>query len=320
MTRIAETARTTGRILLPFAVSGTLLAFLYRRVDPAAIGDLLEQSDRLLLGVCLVSIVLLTWMSAVRYAVLANRVGTLSRGEAVRQILSASTLNLLLPSKLGDLAKAIFLSRGGTTRELAFAVVVLEKGLDLLALCAWGALALLVIPTAVAGGLLWGLSLAGAVLLGSAILLRRPKSGVETDQSSGGKWRRFVTAWPALRGRLAADRSARRAVIGSSLAIWLLHLLQLWVFLLALGVEIPFVTHAALASLAILAGLAPLTVGGVGTRDGAILFLYAAYLTPVEACAFGGFFFLRTLLPAIVGALTLSGRAERRTASPSLSA
>ena len=317
MTRAAEIARTSGRVLLPFAVSGALLAVLYRRIDPAELGDLFARSDQQTVIVCLLSTLFLLWISAVRYAVLGNTVGRLSRREATRQVLSAATLNLFLPSKLGDLAKGIYLSRGGTPRELAFAVVVLEKGLDLLAVCAWGSIALLLAPGVVGGGIAWGLSLGTAVLVAGGLLLRAAPSSAEKSAESVGKWQRFASAWPTLRDRLAAEPAARRAVLGSSIVLWLLHLLQLWLFLLALGVEIPFVEHAALASLAILAGLAPLTVGGVGTRDGAILVLYAAYLTPAEACAFGAFFFLRTVLPAVVGSLTFAGRATARRRVPS---
>ena len=64
--------------------------------------------------------------------------GQLGFGEANRLILVASVLNLVLPSKMGDLAKAWFMrDRGHLPGSLALSLVVFEKACDLLSLLAW---------------------------------------------------------------------------------------------------------------------------------------------------------------------------------------
>jgi uncharacterized membrane protein YbhN (UPF0104 family) len=64
---------------------------------------------------------------------------------------------------------------------------------------------------------------------------------------------------------------------------------------------VPFVANLALAPLAILAGLLPLTLAGVGTRDAAILVLYRSVLTAPQAAAVGLLCTSRYVLPALGG-------------------
>ena len=65
---------------------------------------------------------------------------------------------------------------------------------------------------------------------------------------------------------------------GTSIFIWFLHLLQIWLFILALQAWAPFLSNLELAPLAILAGLLLLTFAGVGTRDAALIALYQPFL------------------------------------------
>ncbi|NEQ17581.1 MAG: UPF0104 family protein, partial [Moorea sp. SIO3E2] len=79
------------------------------------------------------------------------------------------------------------------------------------------------------------------------------------------------------------------------------HLLQIWLFILALNAWTPFLANLALSPLAILAGLLPLTFAGVGTRDAALIFFYQRYFPKEEAAALGLLCTSRYLLPAIGG-------------------
>ncbi len=87
----------------------------------------------------------------------------------------------------------------------------------------------------------------------------------------------------------------------TSVFIWFLHLLQIWMFILALRAQTPFLANLALAPLAILAGLLPLTLAGIGTRDAALIFFYRPYLDAPTAVALGILCTMRYVLPAIGG-------------------
>ncbi|NIN92189.1 UPF0104 family protein, partial [bacterium] len=51
--------------------------------------------------------------------------------ESATQILAGNTLNIVLPSKMGDMAKAFFLKKsGGLELKKGFFLTVIEKALD----------------------------------------------------------------------------------------------------------------------------------------------------------------------------------------------
>ncbi|NJL29669.1 MAG: UPF0104 family protein, partial [Thermoanaerobaculia bacterium] len=87
----------------------------------------------------------------------------------------------------------------------------------------------------------------------------------------------------------------------ASLGLWWLHLVQIWLFTFALGAPVPYLANLALAPLAICAGLLPLTLAGIGTRDAALIFLYRPYLDPATGAALGWLCTARYLVLALAG-------------------
>lgn len=292
--------------LVALTVSLAILAIIWWTVDLRAIGAAVAAADPLWLVLGLLMVVPLTLVTALRFMMLSRT--PLGLGSASRLILSASTLNLILPSKMGDLAKSVVLtSRYGFDGKLALALVVMEKMLDMAALLFWGVLAmlwlgqgepLLLLAALATGGLLLllivfltpiGLS---AWLIGLAARLLPGKAG-KWIGGFGAEWQEAVRWFWSRRGRVAS-------VVLVSLALWAGHLAQFWLFAQALA-PVPFLDNMAFATLAILAGLLPLTMAGVGTRDGAILLLYREYLAPGQAAVLGVLATLRYLMPAIAG-------------------
>ena len=90
-------------------------------------------------------------------------------------------------------------------------------------------------------------------------------------------------------------------MVGVTLFIWFLHLLQIWLLAAALHAPVPLLSSLGLSSLALLAGLAPLTLAGVGTRDVATIYLFAPFLTAPTGAALGLMLTLRYVLPGLAG-------------------
>jgi uncharacterized protein (TIRG00374 family) len=238
-----------------------------------------------------------------------SKLKTLSFSEANRLILVASTLNMVLPSKMGDVAKAYFMrERGHLSGSLALSLVVFEKACDMLSLLLWCAFGLLLYPQKdwffwvmlmgvgvgfVGGGLVLG-SRQFAQLFFSFAQRVAPKSIKATLL-------KLQTAWQEMHEHFWSDRPQLLKITFTSVFLWFLHLLQIWFFILALNAWTPFITNLALSPLAILAGLLPLTFAGIGTRDAALLFLYAPYFNAATAAALGVLCTLRYLIPAIAG-------------------
>ena len=86
-----------------------------------------------------------------------------------------------------------------------------------------------------------------------------------------------------------------------SLGLWLTHLIQIWLFTVALSASVPFAVCASLSAVALMAGQLPFTVAGLGARDVALVVLLSRYMPPESAAAMGVLISTRGLLPPLIG-------------------
>jgi uncharacterized protein (TIRG00374 family) len=294
--------------IIGIAVSAALLLVLYAIVDFGALLDAMRAADLFWLTVGLLMVIPLTIATAWRFQALVidAHVGF---GEANRLVLAASTLNLFLPSKLGDLAKAFVLSaRHGMEGELAFSIVVFEKALDMVSLLLWGAFACLYVGSSKPEFLLFAFPV--LLLLGLTLLIILPLPAASTlirlaarmlPRGLSAKAERLagttvgMATWFWQRPRRAAG------ILFLSILLWGAHLLQFWLFTRAIGGVVPLLDNMAFATLAILVGLLPFTFAGIGSRDAAIVYFYGPYLSLGGAAFLGILATLRYVIPAIAG-------------------
>ena len=287
-------------------VSLALLALIWWQVDLGAIAAAVRAANPWWLGAGLLTIIPLTLATAARFGMLCRT--PIGLWQATRLILSASTLNLVLPSKMGDLAKGLVLTgRHGFDAKLAVALVVMERSLDMASLLAWGVLALLWVGRSDPLLMLAALGVAALLAILLVLLSPWPLAGKligllgRLAPGRAGRWLTgFATEWQEAVRWFWSDRRRVAKVWLVSLAIWGGHLAQFWLFAQGLA-PVPFLDNLAFATLAILAGLLPFTMAGIGTRDAAILFLYRPYLAPGQAAVLGVLATFRYLLPAIAG-------------------
>lgn len=297
------------RKLVGVAVSLLILGVIYWQIDIGALYQALGRTrlDWLLIGIAM--IVPTTMLTAWRLDLLMPAGRRLGIDESNRLVLVASVLNMVLPSKLGDVAKAHAMTRRGhLDGPAALALVVFEKAWDVLALLAWCVFGLLAAPLApeirwpallvIGTGFAVGLPMLSMPAVAErilAILGRVAPAGIaDRIADLGGSWR-------ATLDRFWADRWRAAGLIALSVFIWFLHLVQIWLFILALRVEAPFFANLALTPLAIFVGLLPFTFAGIGTRDAALIFFFQPWLLPPAAAALGLLCTLRYVIPALGG-------------------
>ena len=293
--------------LIALVVSLGILALIYWRIDLDRVWTAFATArpDWLAAGALLFvpTVTLTAW----RFRRLSNNL--VGFGESNRLILAASTLNMVLPSKMGDIAKAWFVTRGGhMDGAAALSLVVFEKACDMLSLLVWCVFGLarlglgepvwLLVCAGVLAGLAFGLatlfSTRFAALL-FALLARLPLGPLK------GKVERFAGAWRGMQSVVRQKRGRPWRIMALSLVIWLAHLVQIWCFIKALGGEVGLTTNLALTPLAILVGLLPMTFAGVGTRDAALIFFYQGLMAPAQAAAVGLLCTARYVVPALAG-------------------
>jgi hypothetical protein len=262
--------RRPWSLMLKVGLSAALLLALYTAADWSAVAQAVAGLHAAPLGVALALFVPQTAVSAWRWRLLGGRVVRLGYGTALRHTLQASAWNLVLPSKLGEVAKVAFLQATWQQRRRLGAAVLLERLSDVAALAVW-----------------WG-----AGWLGSRGL---PAAGVAAAAvvGLGIAWRGWRRTAPWL------------ALAGSALLLWALHLWQVELFLRCAGVHVsPWVALQRLPA-AIFAGLVPITLWGVGTRDAALVLLFADVASRATMTAVGMLTALRYLVPGAAGALLM---------------
>src|ERR1043166_1285425 len=128
--------------LISVLVSLGILAIIYWKLNQhgqlAQLSHVFADCDGWWMFASLAMVVPLTLFTSWRLQQLMPQRGQLSFGEANRLILVASVLNLVLPSKMGDIAKAYFMrERGHMSGALSLSLVVFEKACDMLSLLWW---------------------------------------------------------------------------------------------------------------------------------------------------------------------------------------
>lgn len=309
--------------LISILVSLIILLVIYWKIDFAGLIQVFRDCDRLWMLISLGMVIPITLLTAWRLQqlmpalpdadvsdlLLSPTSSALTFAESNKLILAASTLNMILPSKMGDIAKAYFMQdRGHLTGSLALSLVVFEKTCDMLSLLLWCVFGLLLYPQE---DFLFGvmtIGVATGLILGLSILCfpRFARFFFQSAQSISPKKLRaklgkMSYAWQEMHDHFWHDKRHLLKIAFTSIFIWFLHLLQIWFFILALNAYVPFLTNLALSPLAILAGLLPLTFAGVGTRDAALILFYQPYFSAATGAALGVLCTSRYFLPAIGG-------------------
>lgn len=288
------------------AITAGLLVVLYRSLDLRLVAATLAQADHWMLGAAVAVILPITVLRALRFYWVAQG-AVPGIGEATRLTFVASALNLVAPAKSGDLIKSYAVARrGDRPAGDAVAMVVFERLCDLLALIAWcvlgwalGRPVVAVLPDA----FWWLLAGVGA---GCALLIASESTAAALHAVASGILRRFalwrigdlVEGWPRLLRSLGRERWR---LVAFSFALWAAHLLQMWLFTIALGASVPLGVSASLSAVALMAGQLPLTVAGLGARDIVLVALFAGYMPKESAAAMGILTASRNLIPPLVG-------------------
>jgi uncharacterized protein (TIRG00374 family) len=296
-----------GATLLSVLISVALLVALYRNVQLNLVADALLQADRFWLIVSIGMILPITYLRALRFYWVAPAGSLPGSGEALRLTLVASALNVFLPAKSGDLIKSYFVAtRSSTPAGVALAIVVYERLCDLFGLIAWCLVGWVIGRPQIDGiGVVFWSTL-GAIWAVCFVLISSERAAVLVQtmvrqalpSTSLRKLHQLADGWPGLLQRL---RGRRRFIVSYSLALWLTHLFQIWLFTVALSLDIPFTVSASLSAVALMVGQLPFTFAGLGARDVALVVLLARYTTPEVAAAMGVLISTRGLLPPLIG-------------------
>lgn len=260
-----------------------ILAAIYYHIDMKMLAESFLRLDPFYFVLALLLFVPQMLSSSLRWYFMVRSIRPIGYMESLRLVMGSKALNALVPSKLGEMSKAYFLKKeapGEVDANQCASAVILEKVLDLGGVC----FILLV-------GVVWaprwteavwaGAAIAAGGLLGVAGLLVLPLEPLgrwagrlhprlERVEKLFAGWDEVLKGWRRNRGRLPL-------VLFMSLAIWALHFAQMYLFFPSLRLWVAPGVALAYLPLAVLVGLMPFTIGGMGTRDAALILLFAPY-------------------------------------------
>jgi uncharacterized membrane protein YbhN (UPF0104 family) len=219
-------------------------------------------------------------------------------GDATLSLIGGMGLALLTPARLGEIVRAAYLP--DPRKWKIGGLVMLDKGFDVLVLAALsvvGAFALLGRPL---GGLLAAGTLVGLLALYRPAVVLRLLHRASASLPLRGK---LESAWSSLECLSTGATSAFLALTLASFAVVLVQfglLLGSWK---TVSPEIVFFTFP----LVILTNVLPVTIGGLGVREGAAALLLSHYGVPPAHAALAAFlmFAFNTALPGVAGAFLL---------------
>ena len=295
--------------LFKLLVSGGLLFYFLSRIHIERFVDTFASAKLSYIALALVVYLVAQGMSAVRWATLARPIGIKTPfTEMFRYYLIGMFFNLFAPSTVGgDVTRVYYLvkdeeahaeGRAVTTVHAAMSVLM-DRGIGMLVLVWLGAAGLLLfpdypIPVPARTATLW---LALAMLVGVLLmpLLRRllPEDGHQLVVKLRLALRSYRTHWQALGA--------------ASLLSLLVHLIQAWMHVAmgrALDLELPFSFCLIVYPLVGTFAAIPISVNGLGLREGGYVFLLAVLGIGTEkSVAFGILLFLIVVLDSLIGGL-----------------
>ncbi len=269
--------------MLRIAAAIVLLAAALWYAGPAQVWAAARSADWRWIGAALLlvavdrAIMAQRWIALIR--AILGRTAPATRG-IVRAFLLSSYLGTFLPGVGGDAVRTYSLNRLQVPVADAFASVFVDRFLGIISTLIMAALGVflardLLQDRAVVFGLV---AMAGICSVAAALVFSARVEALSLEVARRIGWQRLERltegAVTGLR-QYAQHHGALAMVLGSSLVVQVLRVLQAWCLGRALGLILPVITYFALMPILLLVLLLPISINGIGTGQVAFVALFA---------------------------------------------
>jgi uncharacterized membrane protein YbhN (UPF0104 family) len=269
-------ARLAGSWWVRLAVTAGILWWLGTRIDLRAALVAIGSVSRPHLGLVLALVALDRLVMIWRWVLLLRAANVaVSTGQAARLFLTSSFVGSFLPAGVGgDAARAWGLSQITSRLGDALASVVVDRVLGVLSLAAMGAAGLAawtpdgISPLRIVAAAAV-LALACVTAFWGDALLRLLLPAHRHDGPVARRLLRLADAVAHYRGH----RAALAVVMGWSIAVQVLRIVQAYLLGLGLGLTVPFAYYLLVMPLGLLMLLVPISVSGFGVPQGVFVWL-----------------------------------------------
>lgn len=286
-------------------LSALIMFAIFTRIDVGEFKVHLSQMAKGLFVLAIFFFIPQIGLSAFRWQIMARNRVPISLWESTKLILASNALNILIPSRAGDLSKAYFLSRDGRLDiKRGMNLVLFEKYIDLVSLGVvvltgilwserWDAASLL--------GLVFALSMIGLFPVLYFVDMKRWVAFSPFERGAMRKIKGFLLDTQEYLNEVKKNHRQLAFILCLSVFLWFVHIVQFYIIFLSLHSHVSPWQVFRLVPLAILVGLIPLTIAGVGTRDSAMIYFFSSYEKASLIAGVGLFASLRYFVPGILG-------------------
>ena len=294
--------------IVAFIISFIFIVYLYSFVRLQEIVSVFHNSSLLILFSGIILFVPTIILSSYRFMILASPTIKLKFSKCFELTMQASFMNLFLPSKMGDIIKSVFISQHLRLSN-SLSLVIFEKFLDLTSLLVVFTILLLIVNFNVDKYLIY-IAYAIPIITVCFCLLIFSKTFSKTifsmfsslfPKNISIKIIHFNNDWLEVQKLFLKDFTTLLNISFISLIIWIVHLLQIWLFAFSLNDKLDILPSSVANVFSIFFGLMPFTIAGIGSRDAAIVYLYTDVMSFAASVSLGILCSLRYIIPAIIG-------------------
>ena len=306
------------RILL-IIISSFILVTIYRQFKWLDLFNILKEANIILLiSGCLLTI-LLGYLSSIRYSYFSSKIipnDYPGISTSLKSYFVASSLNLLLPSKLGDLSKGFISERIDSKKypQSLHIFTLYEKGSDLLALLL---IAFVISFIMILINISTNLSLYIPIplrlnflfliiifsLLNSLFFILAPKDKQKIPKYLQKNSPKKIIEILNFNNKF--EWQDFYSLQFYSTLIWVVHISQMLFFAASIGIPILNLSVVFVIIFSVLIGLLPLSFAGIGTRDASLVYFLAPVLGDTKPLILGVLLTSRYIIPAIFGLIFL---------------
>ena len=271
--------KTILKTVFVSSITIAIFYFIFTKIDFYSVVEVLSHANPMYLFLAFLLTVLTPVISAKRWKIILDSMKyDISSMDCFCMIMGTLPLTSITPSKSGDVIKAYYLKdRVPITKTIGS--VLTERVLDIFALIMFCLIGLAFYQRS--RMIIITITILFCIIGFFFISHKEIKFPIKNSWND--KLQNILLATKTL----TKSKKSFLIVLMYTFTLWFLAVIQTIIFFLALGVNVPLSFTMANIPIAIFIGQIPVTLGGMGTRDAAIIFLFSGYATSSELLGVG---------------------------------
>jgi len=301
--------------IVPILLTVLIFVVLFAKINRNEFWLHLRQIDMPLFILSQIVMLIPFLLMSIRWRMMINDYKKISLATSLELFFVSQSFNIITPSKMGDFAKPLLTRDSKFNLKIGCSAGMLEKLLDLFGVLFFAAAGILLVEVSKESVFILTTLLVLSIIVLFTIAYLDFTTGIFASiiriAVPFRKPRQLLIDMLSYFDTLKKDRMKILFLLILTLGAWLGHLFSGYLILKSLGAEVPIYAAIGLIPIGILAGMLPITVGGLGARESAFVIVFSAFAPASVMLLFGLLFTIRYILTALVGLLWMNKYLKR---------